>query len=481
MKNIYTRIIVICLILMVKLSTLSAQESTTLQFMKGMPQSDLLNPALHNDSSKVVIGLPGLSGFYFDFNSGFAINDLIHKGTGMLADSLVLDIDKFHGKLSSTNTVQQSFSMPLFYLGLQINKSFYSFGITEKEVSQFTFDKSIVTFLKDGNAPYLGQNFDLGSLKMNAFHYREYAFGYSREVIKNKLTVGAKVKALYGKFALQTERMNMKVETAADGSSLNLRSDMKINMSLPATLEYDSLGYLSGINTDKLTLLDYMMQKGNFGMAFDLGGVYQLTSKITLSASIVDIGSISFKKDVNSMTKISDYTWTGIDFSNSIDSINNPNYISPSKLVSQETDKMKHSFLPRQSEVKSDPFKVNIPIKYNIGGTYKINDKFNVGLLDRLYKYGSISRNTMTLSGNAYFGDTFSLTGSYTMAGNTYNNLGLGLAIKEGFMQLYFVSDNILALADPSKARFVNARVGINFLFGRKPHPNPPQKGREQE
>jgi len=87
----------------------------------------------------------------------------------------------------------------------------------------------------------------------------------------------------------------------------------------------------------------------------------------------------------------------------------------------------------------------------------------------------------MTLSGNAYFGDTFSLTGSYTMAGNTYNNLGLGLAIKEGFMQLYFVSDNILALADPSKARFVNARVGINFLFGRKPHPNPPQKGREQE
>jgi len=25
-----------------------------------------------------------------------------------------------------------------------------------------------------------------------------------------------------------------------------------------------------------------------------------------------------------------------------------------------------------------------------------------------------------------------------------------------------------LALADPAKARFVNARVGINFLFGRK-------------
>ena len=54
------------------------------------------------------------------------------------------------------------------------------------------------------------------------------------------------------------------------------------------------------------------------------------------------------------------------------------------------------------------------------------------------------------------------------MVGNSYNNLGLGVALKEGAMQLYFVSDNVLALADPSKTSFVNGRVGINFLFGGK-------------
>jgi len=209
------------------------------------------------------------------------------------------------------------------------------------------------------------------------------------------------------------------------------------------------------------------MQTGNFGMAFDLGGVYKLTSKITLSASIVDIGKISFKKDVTSMTKVSNYNWTGIDFSNSIDN-SNANYISPSDMVTKETDKMKNSFLPKQSDIGSDPFKVTIPVKYNIGVTYQINDKFNVGLLDRLYKNGSISTNTMTLSGNAYFGNFFSLTGSYSMVGNSYNNLGLGVALKEGAMQLYFVSDNILAMADPAKASYVNGRVGINFLFGNK-------------
>lgn len=189
MKNIHTKILVFSLILMAVNSAIYAQESNTLQFMKGMPQSNLQNPALHNDSSSLVIGFPGLSGLYFDFNSGFAVNDVIHKGTGSLADSLVLDIDGFHNSLKTTNTMEQNFSLPLFYLGIRGKKSFFSLGITEKEQARFAFDKNLVTFLKEGNAPYMGQNFDLGDISMNSYQYLEVALGYSNELIKNKLTV----------------------------------------------------------------------------------------------------------------------------------------------------------------------------------------------------------------------------------------------------------------------------------------------------
>ncbi|MEI8113053.1 MAG: DUF5723 family protein [Bacteroidia bacterium] len=467
MKNIFTKICVFSLIMMAIHSTVWAQESTTLQFMKGISQSALQNPALHNDSSKVVIGLPGLSGIHFDFNSNFAINDLIHKGTGSLADSLVLDVNGFNNSLKATNSIEEHISMPLFYLGFRIKKSFFSIGITEKENAQFTFDKSLITFLKDGNAPYMGQNFDLGNLKMNAFDYTEIAFGYSNEVIKNKLTVGLKIKALLGKFAVQTERMNLKVETAADGSSLNLSSDMKINMAIPATPEYDQDNFLTGMNTDNFKPKDFLMQTGNMGMTFDLGAVYKLTPKITISGSIVDIGKISFKKDLISMGKVSNYNWVGIDFSNSIDSTN-ANYIAPSKLVENETTKLGNTFKPQKSNISSDPFEVKIPTKYYLGGTYQINNNFNVGLLDRMYKNGDISRNTLTLSANALLGKFFSLTGSYSIVGDAYNNLGLGMALRLGIMQLYFVSDNLMALSDPAKAKFVNAHVGMNFLFGRR-------------
>jgi hypothetical protein len=467
MKNIYNKSLIFCLILIGGFLSVSAQESTTLFFMKGLPQSSLQNPALHNDSSKVVIGFPALSGMYFDFSSGFAINDLVHKGTGSLADSLVLDMDKFHNALKATNTVEQNLSIPLFYLGIRSKKSVFSFGISEKELTRFTFDKSLVTFLKDGNAPYMGQNFDLGNLGMDAFSYTEIALGYSNELIKNKLTVGVKVKALYGQAAFQTERMNLKVETAADGSYLNLSSDMKINMSAPVKVEYDTDGYFSGMNSDNIDAKNVMLQTGNTGMAFDLGVVYKLTPKIMLSGSIIDIGKIAFNKDVITLNHVSTYKWEGIDFSHSIDKANT-DYVDPSTLVDKETKKIENSFKPKKSEFGSSSFDMSIPTKIYLGGTYQLNNKLNIGLLDRLYKNGSISQNTVTLSANAMLGSYFGLTGSYSVIGNSYNNAGLGMVFNMGLLQLYFVSDNVLALADPAKANYANFRFGMNFLFGRK-------------
>ncbi len=467
MKTIFPKIILVAFFGLTGVLFLSAQESSTLQFMKGMPQSDLQNPALHNDSSKVVIGLPGLSGMYFDFNSDFAINNLIHKGTGVLADSLVLDINGFHASLKETNSIQQHFSLPVFYLGIRSKKSFFSLAVTEKEMAQFSFDKALVTFLKEGNAPYMGQNFDLGNLNMDAYHYSEFAFGYSNEVIKNRLTVGGKIKLLYGKMAVQTERMNLQVETATDGSSLNLKSDMKINISGPLTVEYDEDNYFNGINSDDIEPDTYLMQTGNAGMAFDLGAVYKITPRITLSGSIVDLGKISFKKDNNNLTHVASYKWEGIDFSKSLDE-SKADYVDPADLIDAEMEKLESTFKPKSNEFNSKAFDFTLPTKIYLGGTFAVHRNFSLGLLDRIYSNGGISKNTLTFSANALLGNFFSLTGSYSMIGDSYNNLGLGVALRLGFMQLYLLSDNLMALNDPAKAEFVSARFGMNFLFGRK-------------
>jgi hypothetical protein len=467
MKNFQNRIVILGLMIMCLVSIVSAQESTTLHFMKGMPQSNYLNPALHNDSSKLVIGIPGMSGAYYDFNSVFAVDDIMHKGTGALADSLVLDLDKFQGSLSSSNTVQQHFSMPILYLGFRNKNSFFSFGVAEKALAMVSFDKGIVDFLIEGNAEYMGKTQDLGNLDMDAFQYREYALGYSNQLLKNKLTIGLKAKLLFGKFALKTEQMHLTVETASDGSYLNLNSAMKINLSAPVNVEYDSENNFTGFNSDDTSTKDYLMEGDNKGLAFDLGAVYKLTPKLTLSGSVIDMGKISFTNKTVNLNHVSTYKWEGVDFSNSIDK-GSSDYVNPSDLLKNEFEKLKDSFRAAKSEFSSEAFDMTVPTKIYLGGTYDLNKQLNFGILDRIFMYDGSSQNTLTLSANAMFLNFLSLTGSYSFVGNTSNNLGLGIGIRTGFLQIYAVSDNVIAVLDPSKVEFANARVGVSFLFGRK-------------
>jgi len=461
-KNI--KVLVSGIIMLIAI-TATAQESTTLYHMKGLPQGTMFNPALHNDSSAVVLGLPGLSGVYFGLNSDFAVNDLIHHGTGSLADSLVIDINGFHNSLKDHNTFRQDFDLSLFFLGFRTKKTFITLSINEKESARIGFEKKLVTFLKDGNGSSLGEVQDLGDLTFNAYHYREFALGVSHELMDGRLSVGAKVKALYGKAALQTNKLNFKVETASDASSVKLTSDMDLNFSAPVTPKYDDDDYFNGFE-DNFSANDYIFNSDNMGMAFDFGAVFKITPKITVSASIVDIGKIPFKNGVYNVVHKETYNWEGLDFSNSFDDTD-PSYISAHDMAENEMDKLKAVVKPKESEVTSKSFDMDLPTKVFVGGTYTMGDKLNFGLLDRLFMYDGETMNALTLSANAMLAKFFSVSGSYSAIDGRYDNLGLGMAVRLGCLQLYMVNDNLLALADPAKAQFVNIRFGINMLFGR--------------
>jgi len=466
MKKINIQHIILCLIMIAAFPAAQAQESNTMYFMKGMNQSTLMNPALHNDSSKVIIGLPVLSGMSVEANSPFAVNDFMHKGTGDLADSLVLDFERLHDKLNQVNTMVENFSMPLFFLGIRAKHSFFSLGISQKEMARTSFNKNLVTLIKDGNEPFMGKDYDLGTLGVNAMHYFEYALGYSNELMNGKLTLGIKAKMLYGKSGLQTERNAMRAITAADGTSLQMKADMKVNVSGPVTPVFDQDGYFKDISDEDFDPVDYVMENGNKGMAFDLGAVYKLTPRISLYGSLIDMGKISFKKNLHNFEYKYAYDWTGIDISHSVDK-SGDDYVDPGDLFEDELQKMEDAFKPKRSDFNEEKFSMTIPMKIYLGGTYELNKKSNIGLLERIYKSGDFTQNSLTFSGNTMVGNFLSLSASYSAIGNAYDNLGLGMAVRMGFLQFFVVGDNVLAIS-PARAQYANVNMGFNLLFGRK-------------
>lgn len=161
--------------------------NNTLYLMQNVPQSNQVNPAIQPDC-KVFVGFPALSSIYFNYsNSSFAYNDVITDGTGIRSDSLVVDVNSFHDALKTTNFLSQQFELTLFALGIKAKDFYFTLDVIEKEDSRFSFDKEMITFLKNGNYDFRGRTANWGGLGVDANAYHEIALGVSKKSTTNGL------------------------------------------------------------------------------------------------------------------------------------------------------------------------------------------------------------------------------------------------------------------------------------------------------
>ena len=110
-----------------------------------------------------------------------------------------------------------------------------------------------------------------------------------------------------------------------------------------------------------------------------------------------------------------------------------------------------------------------------------------LGVLSRSEYFGKKIRQSVSLSANAFLARFLDLTVSYNMMNQTYNNLGVGLGIKGGPLQIYVITDKIpisftkVEVSDPASDfadlngvvfptewSTFNVRFGVNLLFGCK-------------
>lgn len=435
-------------------------QPNTMYFMKNVSQTWEMNPANTGIENGWHFSMPGFSSVDMTMNTnGWRYSDLIHMGTGQYADSLIVDLDKFYNKLDDSNFMYEKVNYSLFTIGFRTGKHVFNFGITEKEFANPFFGSNLVALVKNGNAPYLGTSFNTGAFGLNGIHYREFALGYAYDLNK-KLTLGITGKVLFGLAAAQSKDINMSVQAPGDASYLSLEGSGQFNVSGPLTFYTSPDGLVDSVETHFNG--SYMTNTGNMGFAVDLGAVLKPNDKVTLSASIIDLGSIAWKTDVTNLTLNGQFTYQGVNIDNSLNK-NDPNYKSPSDAFSDLRDSIKHAF---SIDNTSNSFNTAIPVKIYVGGSYQVNPNIEVGGLARARIYNSQASLSFTASGNAYWGDFFNLSASYSIIEGSYANLGLGIGLRGGPVQFYMVTDNVLTAFDPANASSLNFRLGLNFLVG---------------
>lgn len=474
MKKIY--IILIASIISINVF---AQQSNTMYFMKKTPQNTLLNPAFRPDCKFYIGGLlslveitPVLGQVFLPIsmdltNTSFDWNTIVHKGTGVYKDSLIIDKDNFLKALKDYNYLTYNMNIDLLSVGFNVKDYAITFNATEKIDMKlgYTKDFFLVPILGNGDPDVIGRETNLG-VSLDAVHYREFAAGVSKP-INEKLTVGAKAKVLFGMANINTRSMDTYWTTDADNFDYDFRTEAEINTSLPF-LEYfynDSTGKIdSAKGVKNYAIKDYLLNTKNKGLGIDIGATYQINDKITVAASIVDLGFIRWKNNPLTIVDNGSFTFTGLDIANNISFKNSSDTTqSDGSMANDLLDSIATNFAISDTNLA---YTTHLTPKFYVGGTYTLNEKINFGALARVELLKKTIRPSITLSVNTQFKKWLGLTASYSIMNNTFTNAGLGMSIKFGPFKMFLINDNVLGMVFPQTARNINWRTGLFLVFG---------------
>ncbi len=432
---------------------MNAQE-LGLHFMDNVYQSNFTNPAKISNS-RIHVGLPS-----FIMNYGHNGPTLGSMLTTNANGEDIIDIDAGLAKLDDNNFFRTEIGMETFNFGMKFNKLQVGVSHAVRSGFMFGYPRELPEMAFNGNVQYIDETVDVG-FGTDMTVYGELAFHGAYQVTP-KLSLGARVKVLsgVGNVSTSSSREQISIYTDPEYYQLTATTDYQINSAgeffdMEIITTADSTDFnLSGGN---VSATDFFFG-GNSGIGFDFGAEYQLSDKIKLGFSVLDIGSINWTKNSSNFISNGSYTFEGV---NADDAFFGDDSLDFDGIVDTMVQILGF-------EETNNSYKTQLVPKFYFSGSYDISETLSAGAVF----YGDIARErfrpAIALSVQKQFGKIFSLGGVYAIRNNTYDNVGLNFALNLGAFQLYGVSDNVVSVFRPLNTKSVNFRVGMNIAVGKK-------------
>jgi hypothetical protein len=446
--GIYSSLLI--LILLAGIRTF-AQHDLSIYNMQLIPQRIYQNPAFITDQ-KWVLGLPLMSSFESAYANPFSYNDLIERDPN---DSVTLKIENFLSKLNTSDKFRLYSNIDILSFGTQIDSGRFwlGFSIRERISQHVMIPVSLGNFIWYGNASpeVFGKNVNIAP-SYNVTAYDEWGISFSGYALKRKMTWGARLKYLSGRINSTTKKAVFEINTDTNTYAISMKSDFEIHTSGIDDIEH----YL-----DQRVMS--LVFPGNNGMGIDLGATYRINDHFTVNASVLDIGFIRWKVNTVSYTSHvagEEFAFEGLTLKNFVDMLSNLDDFGK-----ELTDSILDLVDVDTTYVKYTSW---LPVKYNIGGTYGLNDHHHFNLLLNGISWNKHFYPALSVSYYYQLKKFLGLMLSYNIYNHQYLNFGAGLSIRAGAVQLYAVSDNVPGLIWYHDSSNSSIQVGINFMVGRK-------------
>jgi len=451
----------------------SSQNKQVLYGLEEVPQSLLLNPGVEVPQQSH-FGIPLFSQLHINAGvTGVSVFDIFGESSVDINTRIRNKIFE----LEETDFFSATQQLEIINFGWRArNGIYFSGGIYEELDFIVYYPKDLAILAYEGNQDYIGEPFDLGQISTTGDLMTVFHFGANKKV-SDKLTLGVRGKLYSSMFSFKsTDNQGTFItrEGGADSENVYEHTVEDLDASVQ-TSGYASLRDMDGASEVTSEILGRAFFGGNVGVGVDLGATYQMTDKLTASASLLDVGLIFHSKDVESYRASGTYTLDGIEllFPPIVDGeATFPYYENLEDEIEREIpiDTLNSGYTQLR------PVKFNASINYSFGrpiGSSGPCDCLNMGKdVDRLQSVGlqfyGISRpKGLQMAGTFYYyrrlWEFLSAKATYTIDPHTNSNIGLGLVGDVGKVNIYVAADNLLRYGNLAKAKSVSLQLGVNI------------------
>lgn len=437
-------------------SVLHGKAQTNMVFYNTPDQynSSNFNPAFLTSQKNFSFSIFPFAGMSVGYNNQVVIKDMVLNV--LKGNQTTDDFKDVFNSMLDLGLFYQRMEIPLLNIGY--HSRFGSFNLSVKENIQLmtNFKGQFSEFLVNSNFRTVILN-EPQTFPAHAMHYREYSLGYANELIKNKLSVGVRAKIYYGKFSMNSDIQGEVIQRNPDYFMITRN---QLQLSFPVNIVKNDQGQLSAVNqASDFTVGNYILNSGNIGTGFDLGFTYKVTPDLVLSASVVDVGKINWKNNLNTMTFKGEYQFPQA----YIASADNGT-LTKNENVPTEYETISDLY---KIDIDNTPYSTTMPVNIFGGIKYQLNPKVNIGIVDRFIQKKDMSYNSLSLTGVFDVKKNIKVTTGYAILGNSYTNVPLAITYTWDAGQYFVGTDNFLSFLFPSVSDFSGVTFGMSFFLFR--------------
>lgn len=467
------KIISVVSTILATVSSAFAQMPSTLYFMDQNPLIHNFNPSFQ-PTDKMYIGMPGLSLVSVNAgNSKLAFEDIYVPRTIDGKNTTVLflhpeatnELRNVMNKISPRDRIFADYNVQLLNFGMRIKeKSYVSFSFSNRMEMNTILPREMfkAALMSEENGSDTEYSFGLGKFSSTMNCYSELAFGYSY-AFSDKFQMGGKIKYLIPHAGYRTDFKDMDLYISKD--EWRFTGDGEIDASMPGLEIYqDEEGKIDSVDfNDDVKGGDFAKSKGA-GLALDFGVTYNPIKSVKLSASLLDLGFVHYSKELHKVKKSSDFIYNGLKYN--IEDIHERDSADLWEPYQEMLDNM---YVVDESE----GYTSMLTAKALVGVEYSFfENKMSVGALSKTYFLRGCASEEIMLAYNYRPSRIVEATASYTVTNGMFSNIGLGVNLDLGPVNLFLAADQIpLRYAKgggktiPTRTRAANFAMGLNFLI----------------